>query len=55
MKQKKLYSPLDLIRFMESPFALWMDRYALEFPEISELKDAQDSISKYFATKRIST
>ena len=27
-----VYSPSDLIRFMESPFSSWMDRYHLEFP-----------------------
>jgi uncharacterized protein len=26
------YSPTDLIRFMESPFATWMERLHLEFP-----------------------
>lgn len=26
------YSPSDLITFLESPFASWMDRYHLEFP-----------------------
>jgi predicted RecB family nuclease len=26
------YSPTDLIRFMESPFASWMDRFDLEYP-----------------------
>lgn len=27
-----VYSPSDLVRFLESPFASWMDRYHLEFP-----------------------
>ena len=27
------YSPSDLVTFMESEFASWMDRYALEFPQ----------------------
>lgn len=27
-----LYSPTDLIRFMESPFASWMERLHLEEP-----------------------
>lgn len=52
MKQnKKLYSPSDLIRFMESPFASWMDRYALEFPHISQLKDMQDSLTTILQQK----
>ncbi len=28
-----IYSPSDLILFMESPFASWMDRFYLEFPD----------------------
>lgn len=28
-----VYSPTDLIRFMESPFASWMERLHLEFPD----------------------
>lgn len=31
-----VFSPTDLIRFMSSPFASWMDRYHLECP--GELK-----------------
>lgn len=47
MKQnlKSFYSPSNLIRFMESPFASWMDRYALDFPLIKEQKDPQDPLS----------
>jgi hypothetical protein len=29
---KLLYSPSDLIRYLASPFASWMDRYYLENP-----------------------
>jgi len=36
-----VFSPSDLIRFMESPFASWMDRYNLEFPR--QLKPDDDS------------
>lgn len=28
-----VYSPSDLIRFMESPYSSWMDRYNLEYPK----------------------
>jgi predicted RecB family nuclease len=28
-----VYSPADLIKFMESPFACWMDRFYLECPD----------------------
>lgn len=30
---KIIYSPSDLIRYMESPYASWMDRFYLEFPD----------------------
>ncbi len=28
-----IYSPSDLIRFLDSPYASWMERYSLEFPD----------------------
>ena len=28
-----LYSPSDLVRYLASPFASWMDRYFLEHPD----------------------
>ena len=28
-----VFSPTDLIRFMESPFASWMERFRLERPD----------------------
>jgi len=30
---------------MESPFASWMDRYAIEFPHLAPEKDPQDPLS----------
>jgi predicted RecB family nuclease len=45
MITKRFYSPSDLIRFMESPFASWMDRYVLEFPHLAPEKDPQDALS----------
>ena len=30
-----LFSPTDLIRFMESPFASWMERLHLEVPALA--------------------
>src|SRR5262245_42518469 len=30
--QKLVYSPSDLVNFMENEFITWMDRYYLEFP-----------------------
>lgn len=43
--KNKLYSPSNLIRYMESPFASWMDRYAIEFPHLAPEKDPQDPLS----------
>lgn len=45
------YSPSDLTRFMESPFASWMDRYALDFPEVKTHKDPQDELMAILAQK----
>ncbi|RMH17511.1 MAG: TM0106 family RecB-like putative nuclease, partial [Gammaproteobacteria bacterium] len=39
-----LYSPSDLTRFMDSPFASWMDRCALEQPEWADKKDPEDAL-----------
>ncbi len=33
INEQLIYSPSDLIKFMESDFITWMDRYNLEFPE----------------------
>jgi predicted RecB family nuclease len=38
-----IYSPSDLIRFVKSPFASWMDRYYLENPDaIAPDQDTED-------------
>jgi hypothetical protein len=38
-----IYSPSDLIRFLESPFASWMDRFHLENPDaLSPDEDSED-------------
>src|SRR5882757_1012415 len=29
-----VYAPSDLIRYFASPFASWMDRYSLEYPDV---------------------
>ena len=34
-----LFSPSDLVRFVQSPFASWMQRLCLEVPETKPLKD----------------
>src|SRR5947209_7526784 len=40
---KLIYSPSDLIRFVASPFASWMDRYYLENPNaVTPDEDSED-------------
>jgi hypothetical protein len=29
-----IYSPADICRFMTSPFASWMERYAIDQPHV---------------------
>jgi len=36
------YSPSDLVRFQGSPFATWMDRFALERPGVVTPDEADD-------------
>jgi len=38
------YSPSDLTRYMESPFASWMDRFAIEQPDQAPRKDPADAL-----------
>lgn len=44
-----IFSPTDLTRFMESPFASWMDRFAIEQPDQCPEKDPQDALSSVLA------
>ena len=37
-----LYSPSDLVRYLASPFASWMDRYHLESPAAITPDEATD-------------
>ncbi len=38
-----VYSPSDLVRYLASPFASWMDRYYLENPEaVTPDEDTED-------------
>lgn len=41
-----IYSPSDLIRFIESPFASWMVRHELEQPDSEIERDQQDSMKE---------
>ncbi len=38
------YSPSDLTQYMESPFASWMDRFAIECPDQVPEKDPRDTL-----------
>ena len=45
------YSPSDITRYMESPFASWMDRLALEQPDDQPEKDADDPMMQALASR----
>jgi predicted RecB family nuclease len=45
------YSPSDLTRYMESPFASWMDRCLVEHPEQMPDKDPADALMSSLAQK----
>jgi len=40
------FSPSDLLKFWQSPFASWMDRFALEYPAQAPSRDTQDQLSE---------
>ena len=39
-----IFSPSDLILFLESPFASWMEHFSLISPEALDLKDQDDAM-----------
>ncbi len=41
-RERMYYSPSDLTKYMESPFASWMDRLAQEYPELTPERDLSD-------------
>lgn len=45
------FSPSDLTRYMESPFASWMDRFIVERPEQAPEKDPADALMSSLAQK----
>lgn len=45
------FSPSDLTRYMESPFASWMDRFSIEHPEQAPEKDPADALMSSLAQK----
>ena len=46
-----VFSPSDLVRYVQSPFASWMERLCLEQPENKSLKDKPDALLSYLAGK----
>ena len=52
-QEQYFYSPSDLIRFMESPFASWMDRFSAECVGPSPEKDSPDPLMDVLAEKGI--
>ena len=49
---KFLYSPSDLITFMESPFASWMEKANILDPSFEELMDPEDEMLKLLQENR---
>ena len=45
------FSPSDLTKFMESPFASWMDRFRIEHPDKAPEKDPVDALMTSLAQK----
>jgi predicted RecB family nuclease len=48
-----VYSPSDLVRYIESPFASWMARHQLENPDSGIEKDPADQLLSYLAGQGI--
>jgi uncharacterized protein len=49
--KKYRYSPSDLTRYMESPFASWMDRYVIDNPANAPRKDVADELMQTLAQR----
>lgn len=45
------FSPSDLTRYMESPFASWMDRFSIEYPDQAPETDPADALMSSLAQK----
>jgi hypothetical protein len=41
---KLIFSPSDITLYMESPFASWMEHYAVLYPELLPEPDVQDEL-----------
>ena len=48
---RNVFSPSDLTRYIESPFASWMDRQALEQPDKAPAKDPEDPLMEVLQRK----
>lgn len=48
---KNIYSPTDLTLFTQSPFALWMNRFASEFSDEAPEKDPDDELLSVLQNK----
>ncbi|NLY65848.1 MAG: TM0106 family RecB-like putative nuclease, partial [Alcaligenaceae bacterium] len=48
---KLIYSPSDLTTYMSSPFASWMNRWALAYPQQAPQPDAEDALNTMLAEK----
>jgi predicted RecB family nuclease len=46
-----VFSPSDIVRYVQSPFASWMQRLCIEKPETKLLKDKTDALLNYLAGK----
>lgn len=46
-----IFSPTDVSRYLESPFASWMERFALEHPEECAARDTQDPFLEVLQNK----
>ena len=50
-KNNLIFSPSDLINFLESPYASWMDHFALIEPTITEKIDSDDAMMQLLQKK----
>ncbi len=50
-KEEFFYSPSDLVTFMKSPFASFMDKWALQDPSLKKNIDKEDELAKALSHK----
>ncbi len=50
-KNRIVFSPSDFTRYVESPFASWMDRSVLEQPDSAATKDPEDPLMQVLQRK----